>query len=130
MPQLQLDLSEWFVEIAFISAIIFAVIYIPFYKWRETLTGKAVTVLILAIAGALFRPVLLIWHVIHYPKGNQSPGGFWNDCFTWLSIVSLAAAGAAIIALIFEMLRGIFSESENKWICRLLMLGRKFSDDK
>jgi len=126
--QLETDLTDWFAVGTFIAAIVFAAIYIPFFKWRETLTGKSVTVLILAIAGALLHAVLTYWHVIPNLKTEQQQtSGF--HFFLWFSIVSLGFAGVAIIALTYETLRGIFSESENKWVCRLLRLGRKFPDD-
>lgn len=121
--QLEIDLTEWFIEATFIASLIFAAVYIPYYDWRDTLTGKAVTVLVLSIAGALFHSVLIVWHVT-----RDGAGGFWGEFLIWLSIVSLGGAGLGIILLFYDLLRGIHSESDKKWICKLLMLGRKFPD--
>ena len=133
--QWEIDLTEWFVQGTFIASVVFAMVYIPFYDWRETLTGKAVTVLILAIAGALFRSVLVLWGVITVTvrpdtvRQGSATIGFWNEFFTWLSIVSLGAAGVSITLLLWESLRGIFSESENKIICKAFRLGRQFPSE-
>lgn len=118
--RLETDLTSWFIQATFIAAIVFAAIYIPFYDWRGTLTGKAVTTLILCIAGALLHSVLVLW-------GVHRESGFWADFITWLAILSLGGAAVSIIVLTFEMLRGIFSETDKPWLCKVLLLGRKFS---
>jgi hypothetical protein len=122
--QLETDLTGWFTEGTFIISVVLALVYIPSFEWRETGTGKAFTILILAIAGALFRPVLIIWGVISFRQGTKQLG-FWDDLFIWLSIISLGAAGIAIATLTFKTLQVLFTESGNKWICRLLFIERK-----
>lgn len=127
--QVEVDLTSWFIQATFIAAIIFAAVYIPFYDWRETLTGKAVTILVLSIAGALLHSCLVIWHATSLSvKAGTSTDvtGFWNNFLTWLAIISLGGAALSITVLVFETLRGIFSETDKPWLCRLLMLGRKF----
>lgn len=124
IDMLEVDLARWFTEGTFIISVIFALIYIPFFEWRETKTGRAFTTLILSIAGALLRPVLIIWGIISV-RSNSNPAGFWNDLFTWLSIISLGAAGIAIAVLAFKTLQILFAESKNKWICKLFFIGRE-----
>ena len=132
--QLEVDLARWFTEATFIASVICALIYIPFFEWRETKTGKAFTTLILAIAGALLRPVLIIWGVITVSirPGAKNPDnlGFWNNFFIWLSIISLGAAGLALATLAFKILQVIFAESENKWICKLFFIRKEPPRDR
>lgn len=133
--QWQADLSQWFAQVFFIAAFVVAIIYIGYYDWEETVTGRAVTVLLIAIVGALLERVLIIWKIIRWPAATTikqiqqaETAGFWNDFFTWLSVISLGAGALALIVLGWEILRGIFQDTEKKWLCKLLLLGRKFPD--
>lgn len=129
--QIQTDLTEWFIEGTFIAALIFALVYIPFFDWRETVTGRATTILDLSIAGTLLHSVLIIWGVdtvsVRHP---EAPSGFWSQLVDWLSIVSLGAAGLAICMLAWQAGRYVLAQSTNKIICRVFYLGRKLDKEK
>jgi len=117
--QLEIDLTRWFLEGAFISAVLFAVVYIPFFKWRETVTGRATTVLVLAIAGALLHSVLVAWGLISVSVAkNAKPiqGGIEDQFFTWLSIVSVGAAGLAILMLTWQAAHYMLADTGNKFL--------------
>lgn len=128
--QWEIGLTEWFIVGTFIASIVFASLYIPFYEWRETVTGRAVTILILAIAGALLRSVLVLWGVVTVtvkPGGKTlqtETMGFWNEFFTWFSVISLGFAGLSIILLIYALFRNLFLNSDNTIICWILHLGK------
>lgn len=99
----QVDLAQWSVQVMWIAAVLLSLIYIPNFNWKESLPGKGFCILILAIVGALFRSVLVIWGVIHVTLiGGKEEYGLWDEIFTWLSIAGVAAAGIAITLLLFH----------------------------
>lgn len=110
--QWQVNLTQWSVQVMWIAAVILSVIYIPNFNWNQSLPGKGFCILILAIVGALLRSVLLIWGVIHITvlAGGKEQYGLWDEIFTWISIVSLAAAGLAIVLLLFHTARELWTD--------------------
>lgn len=113
--QWQADLSEWFVEGAWLAAVLLAALYIPNFNWKETLPGKGFFILILAICGALFKNVLMIWGVIHVTEVHEEiQYGLLDEIFTWISIVSLGAAGVAIVLLLTHTVRTLKADSQKK----------------
>jgi hypothetical protein len=119
VEQLEVNLTEWFLEGTFLAALLFAVVYIPFFDWRATVTGRATTTLILSIAGALLHSVLLIWGVIGISVSKyatQKPGGVTDQVFTWISVVSLGGAGLSILILGWQSLRYMHAETNNKFL--------------
>jgi hypothetical protein len=125
--QWETDLTEWFIEGFFIGALLFTVIYVPFFKWRATSTGRAIATLVLAIVGALLHSVLNIWGVTQIGKpGGQ---GQMNEALAWFAIFSLGAGALAVITLSFTAARFLFAESDNKFVCKALHLGKKFREE-
>lgn len=128
MTQLQLeqDLIRWFIQGAFIAALVFGAVYVPFFEWHDTVTGRAIVTLVLSLAGALFHSVLIIWGVpsFQFKDGEVSLGPWWANALNWLSIISLGAIVIAIAMLAWQTLRYLNMHSVNKWACRLLWLGR------
>lgn len=125
--QFEVDLTEWFIQGTFIASLVFATVYIPFFKWRETITGRATTTLVLSIAGALLHSVLVLWGVTTITKG-ASPDqttGFWNQFLTWVAIISLGFACISIATLAFVAVRYLIAESEttNRFLCKVFHLG-------
>jgi hypothetical protein len=107
--QWQVDLSRWSVEGMWIAAVLLSLVYIPNFNWKQSLPGRGFCILILAIVGALFRSVLVIWGVIHiHMVGGQEQYGVWDEIFTWLSITGVAAAGVAIILLLFHTVKQLW----------------------
>lgn len=107
----QVDLAQWSVQVMWIAAVLLSLIYIPNFNWKESLPGKGFCILILAIVGALFRSVLVIWGVIHITLiGGKEEYGIWDEIFTWLSIISLAAAGVAIVLLLIHTARELWTD--------------------
>lgn len=123
--QLEVDLTEWFIQGTFLAAVLFALVYIPFFKWRETVTGRATTVLVLAIAGALLHSTLIVWGVVGVSVAKNSkpvPGNFINQFFTWLSIVSIGAAGLSIVILTWQAGRFMLIDTDSKFLKRMFMI--------
>lgn len=130
MSQLRwvVDLSDWGVEATFITALALAVVYMTFFTWRETMTGRSITVLSLSIAGALLHSVLVIWGVISVrftAHDGAALNGFWDEFFTWLSVICLMGAALALATLTFTALRYLPAEAQtkNNLLCKVLRLG-------
>jgi hypothetical protein len=128
MSQLEFatDLTTWFVEGTFIAALVFSVIYGFAFDWRHTVTGRCTLTLDLSIAGALLHSVLIIWgiqtvHLTH--TGVENLSGFWNETLTWISVISLGGAGAAITILTWQCTRYLNAQSENRFLNKFLRLG-------
>jgi hypothetical protein len=125
--QWEVNLTQWFIEGTFSAAILFAMIYIPFYKWRETITGRATAILDLAIAGSLLHSSLLSWGVTSLSVKADGvanlPPGFWNNTLTWVSIISVGAAGVSIVTLTFAALQHLEPETTNRFFVKVLHLG-------
>jgi hypothetical protein len=125
VEQLEVNLTEWFLQGTFLAALLFAVVYIPFFDWRATVTGRATTTLILSIAGALMHSTPVVWGVVGITVSKhavQEPGGVVNQVFTWVSIVSLGGAGLSILILGWQSLRYMNAETNNKllrWILNI-----------
>lgn len=109
----------------FFVVIITGVVYAKVFDWKETLTGKLFVLLMITIAGAVFRNVLVIWGVI-----SPLDKGAGLQVLIWLSIISLGMFGIIVALLLWEGLRQVFSGSENKLICKLFMLGKKKFDSE
>jgi hypothetical protein len=111
----------------FYAAVLHLVFYCPFFRWWETVTGRAVVMLSAALIGTLLHTMLTLYGAIHLTvKSVHTSGGVLDDALTWVSVVSLAGAALAVALLAVQALRYTFAQSDNRIICHLLMLGRKF----
>jgi hypothetical protein len=128
--QWQEDLAQWSVQGMWIAAVLLSIIYIPNFNWRQSLPGRGFCILILAIVGALFRNVLVIWGVITITLvAGKEEYGLWDEIFTWLSIVSIAAAGIAIILLLFHTAKELWTD-EGHPFSKLRGRHRRNPDDR
>lgn len=118
MTQLHLetDLAEAFVQVTFITSILFGVTYGFLFDWRSTVTGRSIMLLDLAIFAALLRSVFIVWGVDVILLSPRAPHGLPFSLFdivlSWFSVVGLGLAGLCLFILMWQCIRYKLAEAE------------------